>query len=176
MADALRGSMDAAEYKHVAARPDLSEVHLRRLRGPGAPSRDADRCAGGKPAHPSHDPILSRNGASGKLGAVQLARFARPDCATQPVRTVPINPSSQTMISSASAIADDRLRASGWHFCRQGPRGVPARRRRLQADRRAPLGSADAVPGHRAQALTGKRRKMPQGASHTRPRVPLNAA
>ena len=24
----------------------------------------------GKPAHPSHDPILSRNGASGKLGAV----------------------------------------------------------------------------------------------------------
>ena len=51
------------------------------------------------------------------------------------------------MISSASAIADDRLRASGWHFCRQGPRGVPARRRRLQADRRAPLRLPTVVNG-----------------------------
>ena len=44
-------------------------------------------------------------------------------CATQPVRTVPITPSSQTMISSASAIADNRLRASGWHFCRMAQSG-----------------------------------------------------
>ncbi len=34
---------------------------------------------------------------------------------------------------------------------------VPERRRRLQADRRGPLDCADAVPGHRAQALTGRR-------------------
>ena len=32
-------------------------------------------------------------------------------------------PSSQTMISSASAIADNRLRASGWHFCRMAQSG-----------------------------------------------------
>ena len=38
-------------------------------------------------------------------------------------RTVPISPSSQTMISSASAIADNRLRASGWHFCRMAQSG-----------------------------------------------------
>ena len=31
MADALRGSMDAAEYKHVVLRPHLPQVHLRRL-------------------------------------------------------------------------------------------------------------------------------------------------
>ena len=31
MADALRGSMDAAEYKHVVPWSRLLEVHLRRL-------------------------------------------------------------------------------------------------------------------------------------------------
>ena len=33
MADALRGSMDAAEYKHVVLGPNLPQVHFRRLRG-----------------------------------------------------------------------------------------------------------------------------------------------
>ena len=33
MADTLRGSMDAAEYKHVVLGLILSEIHLRRLRG-----------------------------------------------------------------------------------------------------------------------------------------------
>jgi hypothetical protein len=33
-ADALRGQVDAAEYKHVVLGPALPEVHLRCLRGP----------------------------------------------------------------------------------------------------------------------------------------------
>ena len=33
MADTLRGSMDAAEYKHVVLGLIFPEVHLRRLRG-----------------------------------------------------------------------------------------------------------------------------------------------
>ena len=39
MADALRGSMDAAEYKHVVLGLTLPQVHLGRLRGDAHPAR-----------------------------------------------------------------------------------------------------------------------------------------
>ena len=37
MADTLRGNMDAAEYKPRRPRPDLPQIHLRRLRGDARP-------------------------------------------------------------------------------------------------------------------------------------------
>ena len=40
-ADALRNNMDAAEYKHVVARPDFSQIHLRRVRGKARRTRRA---------------------------------------------------------------------------------------------------------------------------------------
>ena len=39
MADTLRGSMDAAEYKHVVLGLIFSEVHLRCFRGEARPPR-----------------------------------------------------------------------------------------------------------------------------------------